>query len=74
MTAITALCGRNAQAYDPESEEVKVIAKRAVEFLRSNGGKQNAALGGHALRGLAILKATDDPKDPDVLPEVAHVA
>ncbi len=51
-----------------------MIAKRAVEFLRSNGGKQNAALGGHALRGLAILKATDDPKDPDVLPEVAHVA
>ena len=65
---------QTARAHHPESEPVQQIVKQAVAYLRSDEGKRHSKLGGHALRGLAILKATDDHDDPDVVAEVNYVA
>ncbi len=72
MVVVFSMC-QSSQAYNPESPEVQAILKKAVGFLKTEGSRNNK-LGGHALRGMAILKATHDPKDAAVLEEVAYVS
>ncbi len=71
--AVVFALSHTAHAYNPESPEVRAIVMKAVKFLKTPAGKQGHQLGKHALRGMAILKATHDPKDPDVLEEVESV-
>lgn len=63
-----------AKALNPESPKVRAIVDKAVTYLRGEDGKSETRFGGMALRGMAILKATRNKKDPDVQAMAAKVA
>lgn len=66
------LAGSARGELTPESAEVLNAVKKGVGYL-SLASTQDSRLGGKALIGLAILKATEDPKHPQVLRQAEQI-
>ena len=61
--ASLALAAQPARGYTPESPKVKQIVARALKYMEQPvAGGPGTQLGGVCLIGLAVLKATDDPR------------